>query len=193
MLEKKIGIIFLADIVDYTPQAVKLGTHKTKSFSDYFRKKLESLSGQYDGKFVKSIGDAVLIFFEDPGKFLKFVEELRERSKEGMDGNITLSGSYENLMSERSPDESFKKVVQCVRASDSIINIKDVKDEAELSSLKKIDIKRFKEPLIEANISSMISKRISVKESHDKVLMACTIGTESYNLLWFSILRSDNG
>jgi len=60
--QSKIGILFLADIVDYTAQSHKFGTDKTAQFNEQFEQKVRDLTKTHKGDFIKTIGDAVLIF-----------------------------------------------------------------------------------------------------------------------------------
>jgi class 3 adenylate cyclase len=82
-MKYKKGTLLLADVVNYTSQANKLGPDLTDRFNKNFEEKLRDLTGTYNGEFIKRIGDAVLIFFECEEKFLDFAIELRERSKNG--------------------------------------------------------------------------------------------------------------
>ncbi|NIM12526.1 MAG: hypothetical protein GTO45_10510, partial [Candidatus Aminicenantes bacterium] len=77
----KKGVLFLADVVNYTSQSTDLGTEKTKQFNQYFEKKIRQLTEEYKGEFIKRIGDAVLIFFKEEENFLDFVIRLKECSK----------------------------------------------------------------------------------------------------------------
>lgn len=80
-MKYKRGALLLADVVNYTTQANKLGTAITNGFNKNFVEKIRELTGTYNGEFIKPIGDAVLIFFEDEERFLDFAIELREMSK----------------------------------------------------------------------------------------------------------------
>lgn len=77
----KKGVLFLADVVNYTSQSTDLGTEKTKQFNQFFEKKIRQLTEEYKGNFIKRIGDAVLIFFREEENFLDFVIHLKEFSK----------------------------------------------------------------------------------------------------------------
>lgn len=66
----------------YTTQSNKLGAEKTTRFNEQFEQKLRELTKTHKGDFIKTIGDAVLIFFADPGNFLDFAGELRLLSKQ---------------------------------------------------------------------------------------------------------------
>jgi len=77
----KKGVIVLTDIVNYTGQANKLGTDKTAKFNKHFEQKIRDLTETYKGEFIKTIGDATLIFFGEEENFLDFVIQLRELSR----------------------------------------------------------------------------------------------------------------
>ncbi len=77
----KKGVLLLADVVDYTSQTNRLGDKKTAAFNEHFEKKIRELTKAHQGIFIKRIGDAVLIFFEDEKPFLDFVIQLRELSR----------------------------------------------------------------------------------------------------------------
>jgi class 3 adenylate cyclase len=80
-MEFKKGVLFLADVIDYTSQSNRLGPHKTASFDKHFEEKIRAVTKTHGGVFIKRIGDAVLIFFQEEKQFLDFAVELRELSK----------------------------------------------------------------------------------------------------------------
>jgi WD40 repeat protein/class 3 adenylate cyclase len=79
--ENKDGVIFLADVINYTAQSNRLGAHKTSKFIKNLERKVRELTETYRGTFIKRIGDAILLFFDDKEQFLEFVIELREMSQ----------------------------------------------------------------------------------------------------------------
>jgi len=80
MHERKKGVLFLTDVVDYTPQSVELGDDNTGRFNEKFESIIKEIAGQHNGTFIKRIGDAVLLFFEDEVDFLNYSIQLREAS-----------------------------------------------------------------------------------------------------------------
>lgn len=83
MTESKKGILLLADVVEYTSQTEELGSNKTERFNQHLEKKIRKLTGKHKGKFIRRIGDAILIYFADESRFLDFVIQLRELSRTG--------------------------------------------------------------------------------------------------------------
>jgi ATP-dependent DNA helicase RecG len=79
---RKKGILFLAAVVDYTAQSEHLGDVKTSRFNHYVERTMRELTKKYNGQFIKRIGDAVLIFWENEEQFMDFAWELRTLSKE---------------------------------------------------------------------------------------------------------------
>jgi len=79
---RRLGVLMLADVVDYTKQAKKLGDEHTRRFNERFEKITLDLSGKYKGAWIKRIGDAVLIFMAHPEVFIEFALGLRTLSKE---------------------------------------------------------------------------------------------------------------
>ena len=49
----EIGILFLADVVNYTTQANKLGSEKTDTFNRHLKNKVIQLTEKHHGKFIK--------------------------------------------------------------------------------------------------------------------------------------------
>ncbi|MGD2092278.1 MAG: hypothetical protein PVH61_39285 [Candidatus Aminicenantes bacterium] len=83
MIGHKKGTLFLADVINYTSQSKRLGPVKTAQFNRNFEKNIRNITVSYNGEFIKRIGDAVLIFFEDEENFLDFVIELISLSRKG--------------------------------------------------------------------------------------------------------------
>lgn len=85
-MECKKGVLFMADVVNYTPQAHKHGSAKTDRFNQHYENEIRCLTDKHGGEFLKRSGDGVLVFFEKEEQFLEFVVELRELSqKRGLD------------------------------------------------------------------------------------------------------------
>jgi WD40 repeat protein len=87
--ESKIGILILLDIVNFTQQASKYGDTKLKGLFKKIETQINDISGKMGIYFIKSIGDAFLLFIDgiDIPKmklFLEFVSELREKSIQGI-------------------------------------------------------------------------------------------------------------
>ncbi len=80
--KRRLGVLLLADVVDYTQQANKLGDDHTRRFNERFEKITFDLAGKYRGSWIKRIGDAVLIFIPRPGDFIQLALELRTLSME---------------------------------------------------------------------------------------------------------------
>jgi WD40 repeat protein/class 3 adenylate cyclase/GTPase SAR1 family protein len=86
--ESKIGILTLVDIANLTEQANQLGDIKLKGFSEKIERQIRDIAGEMGLHFIKSIGDAFLLFFEAADsptmcKFLDFVSQLRHKSIDG--------------------------------------------------------------------------------------------------------------
>jgi WD40 repeat protein/class 3 adenylate cyclase/GTPase SAR1 family protein len=77
---RKKGILFLADVVDYTTQSVELGADDTRQINEKFESNIKEMANRHNGSFIKRIGDAALLFFEDETDFLNFSVQLREAS-----------------------------------------------------------------------------------------------------------------
>jgi WD40 repeat protein/class 3 adenylate cyclase len=77
----KKGVLLLVDVVDFTSQANQLGTEKTTQFKQNLEKKIKKITAAYNGEFIKTIGDGLLIFFTDEEKFLEFACHLRNLSR----------------------------------------------------------------------------------------------------------------
>lgn len=84
MAMEKTGILLLVDVVDYTAQSVKRGTRTTRNFTKHFEKTMRRLAKLYNAYFIKTIGDAVLLFFESNTgfreQFLDFTTQLHTDS-----------------------------------------------------------------------------------------------------------------
>jgi len=65
------GILCLVDVVNYTAQSVNVGTQNTKYFTDHFEKAIRSMAATHNARFIRIIGDAVLLFFEAKTGFLE--------------------------------------------------------------------------------------------------------------------------
>jgi hypothetical protein len=75
------GILALIDIVNFTPQATKLGEENTQKYTAYFQDKVTDAAGKHGFQVIKSMGDAVLIFGTDAEDFLEIMKDLIEREK----------------------------------------------------------------------------------------------------------------
>ncbi len=75
------GILALIDIVNFTPQATKLGGKNTQKYTTYFQDKVTAIAGKHRFRVIKSMGDAVLIFGTDAEDFLEIMKDLFEREK----------------------------------------------------------------------------------------------------------------
>ena len=82
MPEQKKGVLFLADVVDYTRQAANQKPQNIDCFNTLFESTVKALAKNYGGLFIKRIGDAVLLFFENEVDFLNFTILLREKSRQ---------------------------------------------------------------------------------------------------------------
>ncbi len=80
---RKKGVLLLADVVDYTPQANGEGSGKTAQFNRSLKTKTRDMAQSFQGMFIKQVGDAVLLFFEDETDALQFAKWLRQASQEG--------------------------------------------------------------------------------------------------------------
>jgi WD40 repeat protein/class 3 adenylate cyclase len=76
------GVLLLADIVDFTPQADQQGPGKTRQFEQAFEAALKTMAPKYKGDYIKRSGDAVLLFFADETDALDFALRLREASRQ---------------------------------------------------------------------------------------------------------------
>jgi class 3 adenylate cyclase len=84
---RKKGVLLLADVVNFTPQANGAGANKTTAFNRSLESKTRKMAESFRGMFIKQVGDAVLLFFEDETDALQFAIRLRQASQEGeLDG-----------------------------------------------------------------------------------------------------------
>jgi WD40 repeat protein/predicted AAA+ superfamily ATPase len=77
----RIGILFMADVKGYTPQANRLGPEITHRFNHHYETTVRELAQTCGGEWIKRNGDGIILFFEKQDRFLEFVVELRERSR----------------------------------------------------------------------------------------------------------------
>ena len=61
-IRKEAGILVLIDMVDFSPQVVAHGGHKTAELAHYFEVELRRRAEPRGYQFIKSIGDAALLF-----------------------------------------------------------------------------------------------------------------------------------
>ena len=61
-LSKESGILLLIDMVEFTPQSKELGGADTARLTAYFEAELKKRSKPQNFSFIKSIGDAALLF-----------------------------------------------------------------------------------------------------------------------------------
>lgn len=80
-VQKDVGILVLIDMVEFTPQAVEQGGFKTAKLSRYFEQelRLRALPRRY--KFIKSIGDAALLFGKEPMGLIDLMLDLFARKR----------------------------------------------------------------------------------------------------------------
>jgi WD40 repeat protein/class 3 adenylate cyclase/GTPase SAR1 family protein len=81
--ERETGIILLLDVVNFGIQSGKVGDERTGKFLKKFVKKIKEAIKRHKAAFIKTEGDAVLIFINDIVKFLDLIEEFRQYSKDG--------------------------------------------------------------------------------------------------------------
>jgi WD40 repeat protein/GTPase SAR1 family protein len=83
MAEHKIlqGILSLIDIVNFTPQAKKLGVKNTLQYTDYFQEKVRTIAETYNFQVIKSMEDAVLLFGTDVESTLEIILDFFDRDK----------------------------------------------------------------------------------------------------------------
>jgi WD40 repeat protein len=82
-LETLQGILALVDVVNFTPQAEKLGEKYTAQYTAYFQEKIKTIATKYKFRVVKTLGDAVLVFGTSPAGLLEIMLDLFERDKPG--------------------------------------------------------------------------------------------------------------
>jgi hypothetical protein len=75
------GILALVDVVNFTPQADKLGDSYTARYTKYFQRKIKTIVKKYNFRVVKALGDAVLVFGISPEGLLEIMLDLFERDK----------------------------------------------------------------------------------------------------------------
>jgi class 3 adenylate cyclase len=75
------GILALVDVVNFTPQADKLGEKYTAQYTAYFQEKIKTIVTKYKFRVVKDLGDAVLVFGISPEGLLEIMLDLFERDK----------------------------------------------------------------------------------------------------------------
>ena len=66
------AILVLLDIVEYTSQSVAQGSPATREFDKYFADELSKRGARYDFHYIKSIGDAALLWGNDPIALVEF-------------------------------------------------------------------------------------------------------------------------
>ncbi|UCH93264.1 MAG: hypothetical protein JSV88_23705 [Candidatus Aminicenantes bacterium] len=79
---KQKGVLLLADIVDFTPQAEQLGSGPTRDFLQAFESNIKTTAEKYKGDYIKRSGDAVLLFFAEETDALDFSLRMREASRQ---------------------------------------------------------------------------------------------------------------
>ncbi|MBF0554985.1 MAG: hypothetical protein HQK96_10595 [Nitrospirae bacterium] len=67
------GILAFIDIVDFTPQSLEVGELKTSRLLKYYYEEISKAAKSCDFEFIKSVGDAVLLFGKKPKDFLTLV------------------------------------------------------------------------------------------------------------------------
>lgn len=98
--ERATGILLMLDIINYSVQAERVGDEKSERFLKNFVNKVKEVVKRNKGTFIKSDGDAVIIFINDILPFLDLVEKLRRCSKEndfnsyGIRGAIRIVAHY---------------------------------------------------------------------------------------------------
>ena len=103
---KGIGVLFLCDIVNYTPQSAKVGDENTRGFNDNFEKRVRQITEKHGGHLIKTIGDAAVGFIGNIEEFLKFASKLRRKSKEryfdsnGIRAELRIVGHFGNFSFE---------------------------------------------------------------------------------------------
>ncbi|UCH97108.1 MAG: NACHT domain-containing protein, partial [Candidatus Aminicenantes bacterium] len=75
------GILALIDIVNFTGQATQLAEQYTAQYTRYFKEKIDSIVNKHGFRVIKFLGDAALIFGQEPGKLLEIMLDLFERDK----------------------------------------------------------------------------------------------------------------
>ena len=70
------AILVLLDVVDYTPQAREQGGQKTKAFDQYIAEEMKTRATLHGFHFIKSIGDAALLWGESPHGLVAFILDL---------------------------------------------------------------------------------------------------------------------
>ncbi len=68
-----LGILVFIDIVDFTPQSLEAGDLKTSKLVNYYYDEITKAAKSCSFEFIKSIGDAVILFGKQPREFLKLV------------------------------------------------------------------------------------------------------------------------
>ena len=76
----KKGVLLLVDVVNYTTQSNQLGAEKTAQFNKNLEEKVRVITAEYNGEFIKTIGDGLLLFFKEEEDFLDFAARLKELS-----------------------------------------------------------------------------------------------------------------
>ena len=73
------AILVLLDIVEYTPQAREEGSEATLEFDNYFAGEIRKRGDNNGYQYIKSIGDAALLWGTDPIKLVEFARDIFER------------------------------------------------------------------------------------------------------------------
>ena len=85
----KDAILALLDVVGYTPQAREGGGQKTEAFDQYITEEIKKRVQSYGFSFIKSIGDAVLLWGEGPENLVELILDIfKENPIQPNDGFI---------------------------------------------------------------------------------------------------------
>ncbi|MBF0567972.1 MAG: AAA family ATPase, partial [Nitrospirae bacterium] len=70
------GILAYIDIVGFTPQSLEAGDFQTTQLLNYYYEEVTKAAKSCNFEFIKSVGDAVLLFGKQPKDFLKLVDKI---------------------------------------------------------------------------------------------------------------------
>ena len=83
------AILVLLDVVGYTPQARAAGAHETQRFDRHLAEELQERAEPRGFQFIKSVGDAALLWGNDPAGLVKLILDLYHRNPIPAHGGIT--------------------------------------------------------------------------------------------------------
>ena len=106
------GFLALVDIVDFTRQSIKMGDTNSASYIEYFKEKITTIATKCQYNVVKSLGDAMLLFGQEPAGIIAIMKDLyrddKPDSRYGFDARFRMvahTGYFQLEMQEGKPKD----------------------------------------------------------------------------------------